>query len=49
MIAGLSAAIKDFGDRQKNSENARTVKEYLIEKLSLLPDTVINSPTNSID
>ena len=47
--AGFDAAIKDFGDKNKNRANVQNVKQYIIEKLSNVDGITINSPKNSSD
>lgn len=49
LIAGFDAAIKDFGDKNKNRANVQNVKQYIIEKLSNVDGITINSPKNSSD
>ena len=49
IIAGFDEAISDFGDPAENAKRVKEVKDRLCDKLSQLPDVIINSPENSSD
>lgn len=49
LITGFAAAVKDIGDISVNAANAKSVKDYIINKLSSNSDVVINSPRTSSD
>lgn len=47
LIAGFGAAVDALGNLRENAQNAARVKAFLIQKLSELPDVIINSPSLS--
>lgn len=47
LIAGFGAAVDVLGNLRENEQSAARVKAFLIQKLSELPDVIINSPSLS--
>ncbi len=47
LIAGFGAAVDALGNLRENEQSAARVKAFLIQKLSELPDVIINSPSLS--
>lgn len=49
LIAGFAAAVEDIGDIRENATHVKSIKDYIINKLSSYNDIILNSPEISSD
>ncbi len=48
LIAGFAAAARALPEPQRELEHIRMLRDYMVEKLTEIPDVVINSPSDAL-